>query len=366
MATKAQEILDAVNGVFGKGTLTLASDSEYKVDYIPTGILAMDILLQGGMPKGRFIEVFGDYSTLKSYVGYRTIVEVQKRGGTAAVIDTEHSFDEAWARKIGIDLSNVIVHRPQTGEEGFDLMYALVKAEIDFILVDSIAAQQPQTELEKSLSNEKIQPARLAQLMSAGLRRIMSANKNTGIMWINQTRVNIGITFGSNEAMPGGKAMPYYASYRVSMKKAGKITSDYKAFDGSKYAARKEQIGQKIRAEVVKSKLSKPFRDVWFDWNLTMGDVDEVMFLFTQGVELGYITATGNTWRYGDILKAVGRGKFYDALTESPQARYEIEKLIREYYGLSTEELVRPSDVKKKASVAEGKPTRRRKVSTKQ
>jgi recombination protein RecA len=337
-ATKAQELMEQVNAALGaKGkppVVRMASDPEFVTTYTPTGLLPMDVLLQGGMPRGRFVELFGDWSTLKSYIGYNTCAQFQRLGMTAAVIDTEHSFDADWAQECGVDVKNLIIQRPESGELAIDIMETLVRGGVDFILVDSISTLLPEAEMKKRLHDESLQPARLAQLMSAGLRRLTAANTHTSILWINQTRVNIGITFGSNEATTGGKAMPFYASMRIAMRKAGKINRDTQAYTGEKWQSSKEQIGQVFRAEILKSKLSKPFREVWFTWNLETGDIDLVGFLIAQGMELGLITQKGSSWEY-DGMKVIGKDKFKAALNADTVKMAELENAVRAEHGLS-------------------------------
>lgn len=344
-----QELRDAVNATLGKDTLTMASDSSFKVQYIPTGVLPFDILLQGGIPEGRFIQLHGDYSTLKSYLALNICKQVQLRGGTAAYIDTEHSFDPDWAESVGVNVSDLIVKRPATGEEAVDIMDVLIRAEIDFIAFDSVAAALPQAETQKRLSGESMQPGRLAQLMSAAMRRLTAANKKSSVLWINQTRQNIGITFGSNEALPGGKALPYYASYILSVRKTGKVTNDVKFYDGTKWATGKEQVGQKFKAEVIKSKLSKPFRDIWFTWDMNHGQLDLPGFLIAQGVELGLVEQKGNTWTCEGV-RAIGREKFSNALAGSELAMLKLEDAIRDHHGLARLNEKQIKALEKKAS----------------
>lgn len=355
--TKARELMDAVNATFGKDTISMASNPAYKVEYISTGLLPFDILLQGGMPRGRFVQIHGDYSTLKSYIGLCTARETQRMGGVAAFIDNEHSFDPAWAESVGVNVADLIVKRPATGEEAIDIMEVLVKGGVDFICFDSVAAALPQAETLKRLHGESMQPGRLAQLMSAAMRRLTTINQNTSILWINQTRQNIGITFGSNEALPGGKALPYYSSYIMSVRKTGKITRDIKFFDGEKWAGGKEQIGQKFKAEVIKSKLSQPFRDIWFHWNLENGQIDIPNFLMTQGIEHGFVDKAGNTWTAPGI-KAVGREKFMKALAENQEAMDELEDRIREVHGLPV--LARPKKAARTVKSIPAKKTMKR------
>ena len=361
---KAQALLDAVNGALGKGTVSFARDKGYEVTYTSTGLLPFDILLQGGMPSGRFVELIGDYSTLKSLLGLCAIREVQKAGGTAAIIDTEHAFTPDWAERVGVDLSTLIVERPETGEMALDLMEVLVRAGIDLIVVDSIAATLPADEQAKRFHGEKTQPGRLAALMSKGLRKLTAANKHTSILWINQTRINIGVTFGSNQAVPGGKAMPYYASYRVEVKKVGKDTVDIEQHDGEKWIKSKSQVGQKFKATVLKSKLSKPFRDIWFTWDLNGGQIDMPSFLISQGLEAGLIDKTGNTWRYGDH-KAVGMPKFKALVSGSDHIMASLENDIRKHHDLPPIEVPKPEPEPEPEAEAKSTTTPARKRTTK-
>lgn len=594
--TSATDLMNAVNKALGTDVVRMGSHPDYVVEYRPTGLLPFDILLQGGMPRGRMVEVFGDYSTLKTYLGLYAIASTQQAGGTAALIDTEHAFEPEWAASCGVDVQNLIMPPTETGEEAMDAAEALIRGNIDLIVVDSVAATLPQAEQQKRLHKESIQPARQAHLMSAALRRLTAANKHTSMLWINQTRLNIGITFGSPEAIPGGKALPYYAclapgskvltadyqwvpveelkvgqpivgfdefrkegekcrkmrlsyvegneptwqqsyeivtdrgtttvaseahlwlvnggypskpewvwkrtdeledgseiawfaepwdddsqmyesaylsglfdgegavnnnmrtrngnnrgwnitlaqnpglvldkalecldklgfdykvysdrkchkvtirghlaermrflghvrpvrllnnlngvgwdgaaimprgrygadrpaatvtsirpvgrrkvyaigtstktlmvdgmfshnSYRLAIRKTGKITRDTKYFTGDKWQSGKEQVGQKFKAEVLKSKLSKPFREVWFDWNLEHAQIDLPTFLVAQGVEHGLVKVRGNTWSFRRT-SVVGRAKFITRVASDPALLSALEAAVRGEHGL--------------------------------
>lgn len=335
MATKAQELAALVNATLKTDAVTMASDQKYVTSYTPTTILPIDILFQGGIPRGRFIEIYGDYSTLKSYIGIMSIAEYQRRGMVCAVIDTEHSFDEGWAVSCGVDIGNLIIKRPHSGEAAMDVCELLIRGGCDLIVFDSVAAMTPQAEQEKRLEGENVQPARIAMLMSTALRRLTTANTNTSMIFINQLRTNIGITFGSSEALPGGKALPYYATFRLSIRKVGKLTNDRKVFDGEKWVNTKIQIGQKFKAELTKSKLSKPFSEEWFTWSLQTGSLDVVSYVIAQGLEHNIITQKGNTWFAGG-RKAVGREKFRTMLENDPALLLFIENAVRDVHGMPT------------------------------
>lgn len=326
-SVRAKELMAEINATLKGPVLKLGSDLDLKVEYLPTGILPIDILLQGGIPKGRFVEFYGDYSTLKSYVGLKAVANTQANGGVCALIDTEHSYDPAWAATLGVDTDSLIIQQPETGELAMDTAEALIRGKCDLIIFDSIAATLPQTERNKRLHDESVQPARQAMLMSLAMRKLTAANTKTAMVWINQTRLNVGVTFGNPESLPGGRAMPYYASYRINMKKVGKITRDVQTWDGEKMVATKEQIGQKFKAVVEKSKLSKPFRDVYFTWDYETGEVDEVGFLIALGLESGAITQNGASWAFNGTTVR-GREKFKEAVMTDPTMQEAIRAAV--------------------------------------
>ncbi len=326
-AARAKELMAEINATLKGPVLKMGSDLDLKVEYLPTSVLPIDILLQGGIPRGRFVEFYGDYSTLKSYVGLKAIATTQASGGVCALIDTEHSYDPGWAATLGVDTDTLIIQQPETGELAMDTAEALIRGKCDLIIFDSIAATLPQTERNKRLHDESVQPARQAQLMSLAMRKLTAANSKTAMVWINQTRLNVGVTFGNPESLPGGRAMPYYASYRINMKKVGKVTRDVQTWDGEKMVATKEQIGQKFKAVVEKSKLSKPFRDVYFTWDYETGEIDEVGFLIALGLESGVITQNGAAWAF-DGTTTRGREKFKEMVMTTPEVQQAIRAAV--------------------------------------
>lgn len=312
-ASKAQakktsrELISLINKALKADVLTVASDPRLVVRYLRTGVVPFDTLTGGGLAYGRFVEVFGDYSTLKSYVGLSAIASCQQEGGMAALIDTEKSFDPEWAQSIGVDLDALIRwpsmdHTgPVNGEAAVDAAEALVRGGCDLIVFDSVAAALPRAEEETQLSGDKnIQPARLAQLMSLACRKLTAANSRTAVMWINQTRVNVGVMFGNPESVPGGKALGFYSSQRVALRKAGKETEDveiYKVENGKIIKAKvKRTVGTRIRATLEKSKLNTPHRDEFFIFDHRTGAVDNWWFLATKALELGVIYKDGQGW----------------------------------------------------------------------
>lgn len=303
----SRELISMVNKALKADVLTVASDPRLVVRYLRTGVVPFDNLTGGGLAYGRFVEVFGDYSTLKSYVGLSAIASCQQEGGMAALIDTEKSFDPEWAESIGVDLDALIRwpavdHTgPVNGEAAIDAAEALVRGRCDLIVFDSVAAALPKAEEETQLSGDKnIQPARLAQLMSLACRKLTAANSTTAVMWINQTRVNVGVMFGNPESVPGGKALGFYSSQRVALRKAGKETIDtetYKVENGKIVKSKvKKTIGTRIRATLEKSKLNTPHQDEFFLFDHQTGMVDNWWYLATKALDLGVIYTEGGWW----------------------------------------------------------------------
>lgn len=309
MTTTARDIAALVNKALGADVLGIASDAP-PTSVIPTGVLPFDLLLGGGLPRGRMTEVFGAPSSLKSYLGLCAIREAQHLGGTAALIDTEHTFDPGWARSIGVANESLLLQHPSSGELALDTAEALVSGKIDLLVIDSVAATLPEAERNQRLAGEKGQPGRLANLMSKGLRKVTTANSDTAILWINQLREQIGVTFGNPEKPTGGRALPFYASIRINIKQAGKLTVPRKVHDGEGWVDGRTQTGQKWRAVTEKNKLDRPHQEVYFTWLFNQARVDETGFLFAQGIETGVITQRGSMWDWqaGDETGKV-RGK---------------------------------------------------------
>jgi recombination protein RecA len=305
----------------------MGSDPYYNVEYLQTGIAPIDDLLQGGIPYGRFVEIFGNYSTLKSYVGYRAIAAEQAKGGLAALIDTEHAYDPKWAKECGVDINNLVLKQPATGEEAIDIAEILIRGGCNLIVFDSVAAALPKSEQQVMLSGDKnIQPARLAQLMSLAMRKLTAANKKTAMIWINQTRLNVGVVFGNPETVPGGKALPYYASYRIALRKAGSVHEYVEANiikDGKPTKVKiRQTVAVSIKATVEKSKLNAPFREIMFDFDFRRGKIDEWFYMATRALDEGLIEYNrGQWWVVGESKKYRGREAFQIAVPESKMNR---------------------------------------------
>jgi len=331
--SKAQELMAEINKALGEGTVKLGSDESLLVKRLPTGVLPIDHLLDGGIPTGRFTELFGAYSTLKSYIALSCIAQTQKNGGVCAIVDTEHAYDPVWAESIGVNTADLIYQAPETGEEAVDVTEVLVRNGVDLVVWDSVAATLPQAESTKRMSKESVQPARLAALMSLGMRKLTAANDHTAILFINQTRLNVGVVFGDPETVPGGRALPFYASYRVALRKAGKEKESVDTYDSTGKKTTVNQVtGHKIRATLEKSKLSAPSRDVLFTFDLTSGQVDEIGYALSAGLEKGIVKHEGRSWWVDETEKTVGAEKFRGWLRDHP----EVVEMIRQ-------ELLEPS-----------------------
>lgn len=329
MPNSAKEIMKELNELLGGGVVTMASDERLKIQYIPTGVLPIDHLLGGGIPRGRVTELFGAYSTLKSYITLSTIAQAQKQGLVCALVDTEHSFEPEWAKDIGINCEELIYQEPETGEEAIDTIESLIRMGVGLIVWDSIAASLPQAEGNKRMSKESIQPARLAALMSAGMRKITAANRDTALLFVNQTRMNVGVMFGDPEVVAGGKALPYYASYRVALRKAGKVKDTLDGYDNEgKKVKINSVIGINIRATLEKSKLSSPMQEVIFQWNVVKGAIDEIGYLISAGLLSNIIKHEGKSWWINEDEKIVGIEKFRGWLETNPQEQEKIRSVI--------------------------------------
>ena len=299
----AQEIIAQINHQFGAGTMKFASDPEYRVDYLPTGIAPIDDLFLGGLPYGRHVMIHGDYSTLKSYVGLSAIASAQRHGKVASLIDTENAFDPLWAKSLGVDLDQLVMphkSRIETGEKAIDMAESLIRGGVDLLVFDSVAAALPQAEWSKSMEDAN-QLARQAAMFSKGLRKITAANRKTAILWINQTRVNPGIAFGNPEVVPAGKALPFYCTYIAGFYKGAKSQEEIEVYmpdkDGKPAKKKlKQTTGYEVRVNLYKSKLNKPFREETFVYSMKNGAIDEWLYLANKALNLGLLGYERGRW----------------------------------------------------------------------
>ena len=327
-----RKALDAAMGQiekqFGKGSvMKLGEFKAMEVEAIPTGALTLDVALGiGGIPKGRIIEIFGPESSGKTTLALHAIAESQKAGGTAAFIDAEHALDPVYAKKLGVDIDNLIVSQPDTGEQALEITEALVRSgAIDIIVVDSVAALVPKAEIDGDMGDTHV--ALQSRLMSQALRKLAGVlNKSkTAIIFINQLREKVGIMFGNPETTPGGRALKFYASVRLDIRRIENIKQDG------------EVIGNRTRVKVVKNKVAPPFREAEFDILYGEGISKEGSIL-DLAVNLDIIDKSGAWFSYNGAKIGQGRENVKRYLKENPKILAEIEQKIRDNYSKAFEQ----------------------------
>lgn len=299
----AKEVMAAINQDFGAGTMRPASHADYEVKMLPTGLAPFDDIFDGGIPLGRHIMLHGDFSTLKSYVGLCAIASAQRNGLIAALIDTEGTFDKSWAKKLGVDCDNLVMPDPEkmpTGEEAIDMAESLIHGGVGLIVVDSVAALLPAAEQKKKLGDAK-QLGRQAEMMSKALRKLTARmNNRCAMIWINQTRVNPNIMFGSQESIPGGKALAFYCSYIIGVYKSGSAKEPIDVYiteDGKPVKKKINQIvGMQFRIDLKKSKLNRPNRQETFVYDLRTGGIDDWSYYANKCLGLGLLGYQNGRW----------------------------------------------------------------------
>lgn len=316
--------LSQIEKQFGKGSIMrLGEDAKLSLDVIPTGSLDLDIALGiGGVPRGRIIEIFGPESSGKTTLTLHVVAEAQKMGGIAAFIDAEHALDPTYAKRLGVDIENLVISQPDTGEQALEIAEALVRSgAIDIVVVDSVAALVPKAEIEGEMGDSHM--GLQARLMSQALRKLAgSINKsNATVIFINQLREKIGVMFGSPETTTGGRALKFYASVRL----------DIRRFDSIKQGD--EIIGNRTRVKVVKNKVAPPFKQAEFDIMYGTGISKEGNILDT-GVSTDIIAKAGSWYSYNDHKLGQGRENAKDFLRDNPEIAKEIEDKIRIKHGL--------------------------------
>ncbi len=336
--TEKMKALDAVllqiEKAYGKGSIMRLGDEAGKteIEVIPSGCLTLDLALGiGGFPRGRIIEIYGPESSGKTTVALHAIAEAQKMGGVAAFIDAEHALDPVYAKKLGVNLDELYVSQPDTGEQALDICDALVRSSaVDIIVIDSVAALTPKAEIEGDMGDSHV--GLQARLMSQALRKLTAiVNKSkTCVIFINQLREKVGVMFGNPETTPGGKALKFYASMRLDIRKADTL----KDADGA--------MGNRTKAKIVKNKLAPPFRQAEFDILFGEGISQEGCIL-DMGVQLDVIGKSGAFFSYNGNKIAQGREKARIYLKENPEIRAEIEQKIRNA-AKGTTELAEPEN----------------------
>ena len=319
---KSHSVDDVVKEIrerYGEGSIMkLGGVKKVDIDAIPTGSLSLDYALGvGGIPKGRIIEIFGPESSGKTTLALHVVANAQKRGGLCAYIDAEHALDPEYARRIGVNIDDLLISQPDTGEQALEITESLVRSGgIDLIVIDSVAALTPRAEIEGDMGQQHV--GLQARLMSHALRKLTAttAKTNTTIIFINQIRMQIGIMFGNPETTPGGKALKFYASVRIEVRRAAKIQKG------------DEVIGSRTKAKVVKNKVAAPFRTAEFDiiYNEGISYEGDVINL---GVLYGIVKKSGASFSYGTTRLGQGFDNSKKYLKENPKVSEEIVKKIQ-------------------------------------
>ena len=312
---------------FGKGSVMKLGDfTAMNVEAIPTGALSLDVALGiGGIPRGRIIEVFGPESSGKTTLTLHMIAEAQKLGGEAAFIDAEHALDPVYAKHLGVDIDNLIVSQPDTGEQALEIAEALVRSgALDIIVVDSVAALVPKAEIDGDMGDSHI--GLQARLMSQALRKLAGAiNKTkTVIVFINQLREKVGVMFGNPETTPGGRALKFYSSVRLDIRKIENLKQDG------------EVVGNRVRVKVVKNKVAPPFREAEFDIMYGKG-ISKEGNIVDLAVNLDIIEKSGSWFSYNDARIGQGRENVKKFLIENPDIMKEVEDKIRDNFNKAFE-----------------------------
>jgi recombination protein RecA len=314
-----EQALTQIEKQFGKGSVMRLGDAaKMQIEAIPTGSIALDMAIGvGGVPRGRIVEIYGTESSGKTTLALQIIAEAQKRGGICAFVDAEHALDPEYARAIGVQVDQLYVSQPGTGEEALEIMDALIRTgAIDVVVLDSVAALVPRAEIEGDMGDAHV--GMQARLMSQALRKIGGSVSKTSTVaiFINQLREKIGIAYGNPETTPGGRALKFWASVRLEVRRVDTIKQGT------------EVIGARTRVKVVKNKVAPPFKQAEFDIIFGKG-ISRVGGILDLGVESGIITKSGTWFTYGDIRLGQGRENARAFLEEHPEIADEIESRIR-------------------------------------
>ena len=323
--------LGQIERAFGKGSIMRlgANEQAVEIETIPTGCLGLDIALGvGGLPRGRIVEIYGPESSGKTTLALHTVAEAQKSGGICAFVDAEHALDPVYAKKLGVDLENLLISQPDTGEQALEITDTLVRSgACDVLVVDSVAALTPRAEIEGEMGASL--PGLQARLMSQALRKLTAsiAKSNTMVIFINQIRMKIGVMFGSPETTTGGNALKFYSSVRLDIRRIGAIKD------------RDEVVGNQTRIKVVKNKLAPPFKQVEFDIMYGEG-VSRMGELIDLGVTAGIVEKSGAWFSYDSVRLGQGRENAKTFLRENPDLAGLIESRIRANAGLVVDQML--------------------------
>lgn len=317
---------DEIEKKFGKGAIMrLGESTALNVEAIPTGALPLDVALGiGGVPRGRIVEIYGPESSGKTTVAIHIIAEAQAAGGIVAFIDAEHALDPVYAARLGVDVDELLISQPDTGEQALEICDLLVRSgTIDCVVIDSVAALVPRAEIEGEMGDATV--GLQARLMSQALRKLTGSlsKSNTTCIFINQLREKIGVMFGSPETTTGGRALKFYSSVRIDIRRIESMKKDG------------EFIGNRVRAKIVKNKVAPPFRQAEFDLMYGEGISKEGCVL-DMGVEAGIVNKSGSWFNYGEERLGQGRDAAKRTLQENPDLRNEIENKVRQHFDLPT------------------------------
>jgi recombination protein RecA len=323
--------LAQIDRAFGKGSVMKLGDKGkiVEIESVPTGSLGLDLALGiGGLPRGRVVEIFGPESSGKTTLALHVVAEVQKMGGTAAFVDAEHALDPSYAHKLGVNLDELLVSQPDTGEQALEITDTLVRSgAVDVIVIDSVAALTPRAEIEGEMGDSL--PGLQARLMSQALRKLTASisKAKTLVIFINQIRMKIGVMYGSPETTTGGNALKFYASVRLDIRRTGSIK------------VRDEIIGNNVRVKVVKNKVAPPFREVEFDIMYGQG-ISKIGEIIDLGVKAGVVEKSGSWFSYNSTRIGQGRDNAREFLKANVEMAKEIEAAVRKNSVKIVEELL--------------------------
>lgn len=319
---------------FGRGAVVrLGEKPKVEADVIPTGAIALDIALGiGGIPRGRITEIYGQESSGKTTLAYHIVAEAQKAGGTAAFVDAEHAVDPTYAKNLGVDIDNLLISQPGTGEEALEIVDALIRSgAVDVVVLDSVAALVPKAEIEGDMGDSHM--GLQARLMSQAMRKIGGSvsKANSAAIFINQIREKIGVMFGNPETTPGGRALKFWSSVRLEVRKIDtvKIGSDV--------------MGTRVRVKVQKNKVAPPFRQAEFDIMFSKG-ISKSGGILDLATELGFVSKSGTWFTYGEQRLGQGRENAKQYMEEHPEIMEALEASIRANYAKQDEETAAPAE----------------------